>query len=162
MLPAFVTLAGAKVPEQPVIAGRDIAGLLQGRQTESPREAHYYFNGYTLKAVRQGAWKLAFAPQAERSGAKPDGGVTGSELRLYNLDQEIGERTNLAESNPAVVQRLQALARKMDEAIGGKEPSERRPAGSVENPQTLYPMVPSPKKEKAKRKPVVRETSMNS
>ena len=146
LLPTFVALAGSKVPADPVIDGCDISGLLLGKTKESPREAHYYFNGYTLKAVRQGPWKLAFAPQPERSGKKPDGGVATSENRLYNLDEEIGEQTNVAEKHPEDVTRLLALAKKMDEAIGGGEHPERRPAGHVDNPKPLYPMVLSNKK----------------
>ena len=41
--------------------------------------------------------------------------------------------------HPEIVAELQALAEKMDAEIGGKSPLARRPAGVVENPQTLYP-----------------------
>jgi hypothetical protein len=56
------------VPAEPVIDGRDISGLLLGRTTESAREAHYYFSGNQLQAVRQGPWKLAVASQPETMG----------------------------------------------------------------------------------------------
>lgn len=150
LLPTFVNLAGSKVPDQPVIDGCDISGLILGKTDVSPREAHYYFNGYTLKAVRQGPWKLAFAPQAEKSGKKPDGGVNTSELRLYNLDEEIGEQTNVAESHPEVVKRLQELAQKMNASIGNTNHPDRRPAGHVENPKPLYPMENNQKKKRGR------------
>jgi hypothetical protein len=58
--------------------------------------------------------------------------------RLYNLEQEIGELTDLAAQHPEVVERLQALgAAKSAELL-----ANRRPAGRVENPVTLYPTVP--------------------
>ena len=63
--------------------------------------------------------------------------------RLYNLDAEIGEQTNLAAKHPEIVAKLRALAAKANAEIGGKTPNARRPAGVVENPTTLYPTVPT-------------------
>ncbi|MBM3359628.1 MAG: arylsulfatase [Betaproteobacteria bacterium] len=139
LLPTAVALAGGTVPTEPVIDGRDISPLLFGKTTQSPREAHYYFSGYNLQAVRQGAWKLALAAQAESMGKAVSHDATNQTPRLYNLDQEIGERTNLAGQHPEIVARLKALAAKMDAEIGGKNPSARRPAGETANPQVLYP-----------------------
>jgi len=139
LLPTFVKLAGGTVPAEPMIDGRDISGLLFGASKQSPREAHYYFAGYNIQAVRQGPWKLALVPQSESMGKGVPSDAAGKEPRLYNLDLEIGEQTNLAAENPQIVQRLQALAAAMSARIGGNEPSERRAAGGVANPQTLYP-----------------------
>lgn len=138
LLPTAVALSGGTVPAEPVIDGRDLSPLLFGKTKESPREAHYYFAGYNLQAVRQGPWKLAIASQPETMGRE-----TSSDAkkvpRLYHLDREIGERTDLADQNPEVVAKLQALADKMTAEIGGNTPSARRPPGTVENPVTLYP-----------------------
>ena len=139
LLPTAVALAGGTVPAEPVIDGRDISPLLFGKTTQSQREAHYYFANYNLQAVRQGPWKLAIAPQPEGMGKGVSKDATNQTPRLYNLDREIGERTNLAEKHPEVVARLKALAAKMDAEIGGKNPPARRPAGEAANPQTLYP-----------------------
>jgi arylsulfatase A len=139
LLPTTVALAGGTVPATPVIDGRDISGLLLGRTTQSPREAHYYFSSYNLQAVRQGPWKLALTAQRETMGRDQLAADAGVNPRLYNLDQEIGERTNLAAQHPEIVARLQALAKKMDAEIGGTTPTARRPAGEVANPRTLYP-----------------------
>lgn len=154
MLPTCVALAGGKVPAEPVIDGRDISPLLFGKTTESQREAHYYFSSYNLQAVRQGPWKLAIATQPETMGkaAADDAKINP---RLYNLDTEISEQTNLADKHPDIVAKLTVLAEKMSAEIGGKEPTARRPAGEVENPVTLYPALDSPRgKKKVKGKPV--------
>ena len=133
-------IAGGTVPAEPVIDGRDISPLLFGRSTQSPREAHYYFAGYNLQAVRQGPWKLAIAPQPETMG-KDAGSDATKTPRLYNLDQEIGEQTEPRRASiPTIVAKLQALADKMNAEIGGNNPTARRPAGEVANPQTLYPV----------------------
>jgi arylsulfatase A-like enzyme len=138
LLPTFVSIAGGKVPAEPVIDGRDISPLLFGKSKESQREAHYYFHGYNLQAVRQGPWKLAIAPQGESMGRGVTADAVGTAPRLYNLDEEIGEKTNLADKHPDIVAKLKALAEKMDAEIGGNQPSARRPAGEVENARMLY------------------------
>jgi arylsulfatase A len=146
LLPTFVTLAGGTVPARPAIDGRDISPLLLGRSQESPREAHYYFAGTALQAVRQGPWKLAVAPQpsglGNRNGGQPER-ASFEMPRLYNLDADIGERTDVAAANPEVVARLRGLAETMAAALTGPEAPERRPAGTVAAPQTLYPTVPA-------------------
>jgi arylsulfatase A len=139
LLPTFVSLAGGTVPATPVIDGRDITSILLGQSKESAREAHYYFSGYDLQAVRQGRWKLALSPQPEGNNKK--GGKVAAGLRLYDLDAEIGEQTDVAAQHPEVVAKLKALAEKMAAEIGGKTPSARRPAGEVKGAKTLYPTI---------------------
>jgi arylsulfatase A-like enzyme len=152
LLPTLVTLAGGVVPPEPVIDGRDLTPLLFGKSRQSPREAHYYFAGYNIQAVRQGPWKLALVAQPETMGRGAEEDVAVNP-RLYNLEQEIGERTNLAAQHPEIVARLQALAEQMTSQIGGKEPTARRPPGVVAHAQTLYPTEPSkPAKDKATRR----------
>ena len=144
LLPTFVALAGGKVPAEPVIDGRDISPLLFGKGTESPREAHYYFSGYNLQAVRRGPWKLAIAPQNDAFD-KTTAEASKTNPRLYNLDTDIGETTNVADKHPQVVAKLTKLAATMNDEIGGKAPTARRPAGVVANPKTLYPTDDTPK-----------------
>lgn len=143
LLPTAVALAGGKLPAEPVIDGRDISPLLFGQTKQSPRQAHYYFAGYNLQAVRQGAWKLALTAQPETMG-RSAGSDAQRNPRLYNLDQEIGEQTNLADKHPEIVAMLQTLAQKMNTEIGGESPRARRPAGEVANPKTLYPTESAP------------------
>jgi len=140
-LPTCVALAGGRVPAEPVIDGRDISALLLGRSKQSPREAHYYFASYDLQAVRQGPWKLAVAAQSEARGRALPDDAKDATPRLYNLDEDIGERNNVADAHPEVVARLQALVASMRAEIGGKEPKARRPAGAVKEARTLYPMI---------------------
>jgi arylsulfatase A len=105
--------------------------------------------------VRQGPWKLAIATQPETMG-KGTGEDAKINPRLYNLDTETGEQTNLADKHPDIVAKLTSLADKMNAEIGGTEPKARRPAGEVENPVTLYPTSDKPKERrapKAKAKP---------
>ncbi len=161
LLPTFVSLAGGAVPATPVIDGRDITPILLGQSKESAREAHYYFSGYTLQAVRQGRWKLALLPQSEAGNVKK-GPQVAAGLRLYDLDADIGEQADVAAKHPETVAKLLALADKMAAEIGGKTPTARRPAGEVKDPKTLYPTVdyvPNDAKKDDGKKPAAKKGS---
>lgn len=163
LLPTFVSLAGGTVPATPVIDGRDITPILLGQSKESAREAHYYFASYDLQAVRQGRWKLALA--AQPLDARKDGKKTPAGLRLYDLDAEIGEQTDVAAQHPEVVAKLKALADKMEAEIGGKTPTARRPAGEVKGAKTLYPTVdyvPNDAKKGDAKKPAAKKSAAKS
>lgn len=123
LLPTAVAIAGGKLPPQPVIDGRDLSPLLLGKTKDSPRGVHYYFSQYKLQAVRQGPWKLALVPQNETMGRPVEPDAQTSAPRLYNLDREIGEKTNVAEANPEVVAKLTGLADAMSKEIGDSNPT---------------------------------------
>jgi arylsulfatase A len=156
VLPTFVALAGGKLRDDVKIDGCDVSKVLMGESTESPHEAWYYYQGTNLQAVRSGPWKLAIKPQSLGMGIKerPED-LKASGVRLYNLDDEIGEITNVAETHPDVVARLQKLADDMIADIGSGKPGPGvRPAGSVENPVTLYPTQPRKSTRKPSGKPI--------
>ena len=153
LLPTAVAVAGGSLPNEPVIDGRDISQLLLGQTKNSPRGVHYYFSGYQLQAVREGPWKLALVPQNETMGRPVAPDAQTKEPRLYNLDTEIGEKTNIASKHPDVVARLTALADKISAEIGGRNPAARRPSGKVANPQLLYPAQPREPRPNAAKKP---------
>lgn len=157
LLPTLVSLAGGEVRTGAPIDGRDLSPLLLGRSKASPREAHYYFQHYELQAVRQGPWKLALTVQKETMGREAAADVQPGVLRLYNLDEDLGERANVADQHPGIVAKLQALAAKMDAEIGGKEPGARRPAGIVEEATLLYAGDDAPRAAR-KAKPVRLDT----
>jgi arylsulfatase A-like enzyme len=140
LLPTFVKLAGGQVPGDRRIDGRDIWPLLSGSSGESPHEAFYYFLGPTLEAVRSGPWKLRLPGASDgvfaRKKSHPD--PAAARPRLYNLDTDIGEMTDMAGQHAEVVQRLLGLADRMDADLGKSQPGPGvRPAGKVEAPKPL-------------------------
>ena len=144
LLPTLVKLAGGAVPTDRKIDGVDIGPILLGQSAVSPRDCHYYFNANRLEAVRSGPWKLAIAPQRENNGIdRPLQPPYVSPLpvfvpALYNLDTDIGEKTDVAADHPDVVKHLQEFVQQMDADLGitGKGPGVREP-GRVEEPKPL-------------------------
>jgi arylsulfatase A-like enzyme len=164
LLPTCVALAGGKLRSEPPIDGCDISDVLFGVSQESQRQVHYYFSGTNLQAVRKGPWKLAVQTQRETPAPKTASQETPSQdaqspldnPRLYNLEQEIGEQTNLASTYPKLVAELQELATAMANELGGDQPAARRPAGEVTEPHTLYPSE-NVKRQPKKGKPQTKE-----
>ena len=156
VLPTLVSLAGGKLGNGIKIDGHDISPLLLGDADDLPGRAWHYYQGTRLQAVRVGPWKLAIAPQSLGMGIKEkpaDLQVSGE--RLYNLDEEIGEVTNVAEQHPEVVAKLRQEVDKMLADIGsGQAGPGVRPAGSVENPVTLYPTQSAKRRAPKKGKPI--------
>ncbi|MGI9241353.1 MAG: sulfatase family protein [Verrucomicrobiales bacterium] len=147
ILPTFVSLAGGKLNPDVKIDGVDLSPLLLGKSAEPPRNEWYYFQGNKLKAVRSGPWKLALSPQGIGMGMKERPADLKRPMRLYNLDEEIAEVTDLAEKFPEVVARLSKLAA----AKAADVEANRRPPGMVESPVMLYPTDGS--KRRAKPRP---------
>jgi arylsulfatase A-like enzyme len=152
LLPTLVKLAGGTVPTVRKIDGIDVWPVLSGQSTESPHEALYYFLWGTLQAVRSGPWKLSIAAQSEgeeKDASNSQAATSRGAPRLYNLDNDIGEKTDVASQHPDVVKRLQALIAKMDQDLGiekgrkGKVAPGVRPAGHVDNPQPLLMRHPN-------------------
>lgn len=122
--PTFAKLAGARVPDDRVIDGRDIRPLLFGEEgATSPYEAFFYHGNFgELAAVRSGKWKLHLNPA----------------LILYDLEADPGEQKIANRGNHEVVSDLRA------KVIAFQEDMRRnsRPAGefgTVETPEGVRP-----------------------
>lgn len=96
-LPTFVALAGGAAPDDRVIDGLDIRGLLAGTAPRAHEEFHYFHQG-RHEAYRSGKWKLK----------RPfSGNVYGERLEhptlLFDLENDPGEQTNLAQAHPEIL-----------------------------------------------------------
>jgi len=138
----FARLAGAELPTDRVIDGRDITPLLMGRpDAKSPHEAFFYYHVATLAAVRSGPWKLVLEHQIAPQG-RPDQ-KTAVKAQLYNLDSDMRESNDLIADHPDVVARLTLLAQRCRADLGdGTQAGKNvRPATEVQNATTLLPRV---------------------
>ncbi len=137
LLPTFAGIAGAALPER-TIDGKDISDLMFGKlDAATPHDVFYHYDGGNrLMAVRSGKWKLMF-PQTYNSPRPGKGGIPGKgqrmilELSLFDLENDIGETTNLADAHPRIVERLKQHADEMRKDLGeGKDAGPgRRPLG---------------------------------
>ena len=125
LLPTIAEIAGTPLPENK-IDGVSITPILRGDKNANPRNEYYYYYGNELRAVRQGSWKLLF-PHSYRSyeNVKPgkDGwpgpygkGTTG--YALYNLETDIGERNDVYNQYPEIVERLMKLGEQARAELG--------------------------------------------
>jgi arylsulfatase A-like enzyme len=132
LLPTFAKLAGAVVPSDRAIDGKDIWPTLT-EKAASPHEAFFYYKGNALKAVRSGKWKLHLGKATGTANAKRGKGSSSPIMALYDLESDMGERTNLLESNPEVAERLRSYAKSFEAELA----QNSRPAGVAKNPKTL-------------------------
>ena len=118
LFPTIAGLIGAKLPEH-AIDGSDVWPLMSGRPgAKTPHDAYYYYWGKELQAVRSGDWKLHFPHSYRTLAGRPPGkdglpsqyeqGETG--LALYNLRNDVGERTDVKDRHPKIVARLEKIA----------------------------------------------------
>jgi len=108
-LATFAEILGMDLPEN---AGEDSLSflpILQGKTFEKPiREAIIHNASQGSFAIREGKWKLILPPE-HVDPAVSDASRIG---QLYNLETDIGERSNLWKNNPALVERLRKLLEK--------------------------------------------------
>lgn len=123
--PTFVGLAGGREPEDRIIDGRDIMGLLAGEAAGSPHEALFFYHFDRLEGVRSGPWKYfrrlsRYTWPAPLDGIELVNRVGGEHLGdrwplLYNLELDPAESYNVIDRHPEVVARLEALMAREDE-----------------------------------------------
>lgn len=118
LLPTLAKLAGADLPTDRILDGKDIWPLLSGRPgATTPHEAFFHYHLGQLQAVRSGDWKL-MVPHVAWPDASAPGQVTQTLPELYNLATDLGETRNVATEHPDVVQRLTKLAEQCRDDLG--------------------------------------------
>ncbi len=133
LYPTFASLAGAKLPADRIIDGKNILPLLRGLPgAKSPHDAFYYYFVSQLQAVRSGRWKL-YLPLDNRI-VNGRGDREQCQAELYDLVHDLGETNNLAQEHPEVVKRLLELAEQARKDLGddGRPGPGQRKAGWTE------------------------------
>ncbi|MEO1530245.1 MAG: sulfatase-like hydrolase/transferase, partial [Planctomycetota bacterium] len=117
VLPTLASLCGFEIPTDRPIDGIDQTGLLLGER-ETGREFFYFHDA----GVRRGDWKY-LKPKAHFYGYAIEEDRRPVH-ELYNLKTDVGERNNVAESNPEIVRELQTLMRTLESLQGSNTPAE--------------------------------------
>ena len=126
ILPTIASITGAPLPEHK-IDGVDIMPLMKGNFESNPRQELFFYYGNNLHAVRYDNWKLVFAHRGRSyEGFEPGndgmpGRVNGNfpfPKGLYDLRRDPGERYDVYEYYPEIVEKLEKIADKAREDLG--------------------------------------------
>ncbi|MBN2287859.1 MAG: sulfatase [Candidatus Glassbacteria bacterium] len=109
-LPTCVALAGGQVPEGRPLDGIDLMPALQGKA--GPDRTIYFYERQHLNAVRHGKWKLHLRYYDHSRGGyqKEENWAVPEVPLLFDLEEDPGERFDLAAGEPQVLARLVSLA----------------------------------------------------
>jgi len=150
ILPTVAAVTGAALPSRPM-DGLNLMPSLEGRDPEPPRTQLLFYYGGELRGVREGRWKRVFEHRT-RSYVGVEPGMDGLPgpyafptvpAALYDLENDVGETTDVSDRYPEVVARLEAVAEEARAALGdrlqGRQGSEVRPPGrkAFERPSTV-------------------------
>ena len=136
LFPTCATLAGTTVPNDRVIDGTDISGLLCDSEESGPGDRFFcYYFGTQLQAVRDGRWKLILPisdypdqPQSLWYLVSPTLFQHQHRLfpkaELYDLHEDIGETRDRATEWPEIVEDLLRKALAFDQ---GMQKDKRQP-----------------------------------
>jgi len=130
LFPTIAKLVGAELPKHK-IDGLDVWPIIANEpDAKNPHEAYYfYYHQNELEAVSSGdgRWKLQL-PHTYRTLAGRPGGTSGipakyedgkvTEPELYDLEQDVREKTNVAAEHPDIVKKLLASAEKARDDMG--------------------------------------------
>lgn len=127
LFPTFSAAAEITLPSDRTIDGKDISGLLTGRDHASPHDVLYLYHYEELEGVRKSNWKYFRNinhytwPQPVDKPTKLMGKVSKGNFadwpNLYNLDVDSGECYNLASHYPEVCRELQVRMVKWEQSL---------------------------------------------
>ena len=111
--PTFAALTGAKLPNNQVLDGKSILPELTGGDVDPQRAIYWHYPVYhhdvPASVVRKGEWKLIHF-------------LDDNHLELYNLQEDIGETTDLAEKYPDKVDELEQLLNNWRQEVNAQMP----------------------------------------
>ena len=117
VLPTALAAAGVAVKPEWKLDGVNLLPLLTGKDSSAPHAMLYWRFGPQL-ALRKGEWKILKAPGAGVDPLKPrEGKANSAGVHLYNLREDLGEKTNLADSHPEKLRELFADWERINEGM---------------------------------------------
>lgn len=121
MFPTFAEVIDTKCPDG--LDGVSILPTLLGQEEKQADRDRFYWEAAPQQAIRVGDWK-AYRPRQN------------APLQLYDLRQDIGERTDLADARPDMVAQLEQAMRDarvesadfpLDRKRGNRDPKRKKP-----------------------------------
>ncbi len=118
LFPTILPLAGLNLPADRTIDGKNIAGLLTGKEKKSPHDALYFYHYEELEGIRQGDWKYFrnvnhyIWPQPVDKKTTLFGKIAKGNFadwpNLYNFSVDKRESYNLAARYPEVCKKMES------------------------------------------------------
>lgn len=142
LFPTLSEIIGEPLPSDRKFDGVSLTPLFDGETlARAEDQPFYYYNCENLQAVRVGDWKLHLPRTKEQMpwwDVKAGKSKPIETPRLYNLEEDVPEKNDVAAQHPERVADMMALAEKTRNKLGefGERGSEQRPTG------TLFPEVP--------------------
>ncbi len=139
-LPTFAYLAGAEVPGDRIIDGKNIWPIVSGEQNaKSPHEVFYYYHMDQLQALRNDRFKLHLAMDNKLVGGNNFTYHGPSEQKLIDLSIDYKETRDVSDQYPEVVEKLLKYAEKITKELGDLDykGEQIRPAAYVDDPKPL-------------------------
>lgn len=113
LLPTIASLTKTPLPSDKKIDGLDISKLLTTDDKTPRNEFVYYTSRGDIQGLRQGKHKLLVnGPRNKKRNPRAK-----TEVMLFDLEADLGEKNNLAESKPEVVAKLKARMLELDAQI---------------------------------------------
>jgi len=112
-----LALAGANLPKETAIDGRDLTPLLRGQSL--PEVPFFYYRGDKLAACRLGEWKAHFFTQTGYGAAKAE---QHEQPQLFHLGRDPGEKRNVAAEQADVIARIRAAVQSHQAGVVPGEP----------------------------------------
>ncbi len=148
LFPTFLAAAGAPVPEGKVLDGESLIPLLKGDGALKRQAIFWHFPGYLdnpvirgrdidvkagfrsrpVSVIHKGDWKLHLFHEEWQLDGGREKLPANRAVELYNLADDIGERKDLAASNPAMRDELLAdlfAWMKSTDALMASEPNPK-------------------------------------
>ena len=130
LLPTIGSLAGAQLPQDRVVDGRDLWPILSGESERSPHRYFHYFGGsregsINYRGIRDEHWKLMFS-------VHPGGKLYPQ--ALYDLQADVSERFDRLQDHPDIAEELNRAAQEFYDEM--KE--NLRPLGHLDR-DSAYP-----------------------
>ncbi len=140
ILPTLASISGATLSEPWDIDGVDLSPLFLAAESDTappvpPRNRFVYYDAKRLMAVREGPWKLHLKTPEDRKNV------------LYNLEEDIGETTDIADRHPEIVAALLDVAEATRQELGDGRQNGfgERKEGRVSRLSPLFKAVSHPK-----------------
>ncbi len=120
LFPTCLSIAGAQLPADRIIDGKNILGLLTGKETESPHGSFFFYHHDRLEAIRVGKWKYyrelntyVYPKPLDKTIRAAGKGPPW----LYDLEQDPTESYNLHSNHPDIGEKLSGMMDEWEKSI---------------------------------------------